>query len=386
MAETVVSFAVERLGELLISEIKHLHGVSHKVEQIQRELERMQCFLEEADKKQNHDKRVQKWVAEIRELAFKIEDVIEIFAMEVATKNQKSGFKKMLRRFACMLCEGVSRHNISTEIDAIKDDITGLTASLQTYGITQGLQQGQTSNSAINLKSHVHKIEGLTTEEGWQLLSKKAGISDILSDEILASQMERIGKNMDMEIISELVYLKCLRLDNCSVEELPSSISNLRNLEILDIWRSQVGMFANVLWKLKHLKYLSLPVNLEVVEKLRFKGLDELEVIYRYHSDYCDTYELIGLRKLKVLSGTFNMKRDVDLCKSVLNFTKSRELRFSNLSILCGEFCLVSLLECCFTNAFHISGPICKFPREVRGVDKYKISHVPMIIGGFRRG
>ncbi|KAK1376993.1 hypothetical protein POM88_033186 [Heracleum sosnowskyi] len=56
----------------------------------------------------------------------------------------------------------------------------------------------------------------------------------------------------DMEIISELVYLKCLRLEKCSVEELPSSISNLRNLEILDMRRSKVRMFRNVLWKLKH--------------------------------------------------------------------------------------------------------------------------------------
>lgn len=45
MAETVVSFAVERLGQLLISEIKLLHGVSGKVKGIQRELERMLLSL-----------------------------------------------------------------------------------------------------------------------------------------------------------------------------------------------------------------------------------------------------------------------------------------------------------------------------------------------------
>lgn len=63
MAQAVVCFAVERLGDLLISDAKLLHG--------------MQCVLEEVDKKQNKDKRLQKWVTEMRELAFRVEDVIE---------------------------------------------------------------------------------------------------------------------------------------------------------------------------------------------------------------------------------------------------------------------------------------------------------------------
>ncbi|KAL8111504.1 putative disease resistance protein At1g50180 [Apium graveolens] len=776
MAETVVSFAVERLGELLISEIKHLHGVSDKVKEIQRELKRMQCFLKEADKKQNQDERVKNWVAEMRELAFRIEDVIETFAIEVPTKIQNSGFKKMLRRFACMLSEGVSRRNISSEIDAIKDEMANLRTSLPSYGITKGLQEGEISNPTSNkrvfyshiiekdfvgmekelklvisslkkqdrgcevvsicgmggqgkttlaqklynyceVKAHfqklawvcvtqqfdrekvlkealkqlipdarkqevtnmdngelvgelyqvqieynclvvlddiwtidswrllkdafpvgetasgskilvttrnetvagiglVHRIEGLTTEEGWQLLSKKAGISHIFSDEILASRMEILGKSMvekckhlplaissiggilngkllrdwetinkdisfyllqsegsvskddeyytvrqvlglsydslpphlrhcflcfanfnedevikteklyilwmaeglisvehkserkmlleiaesfmdelahrslvqvkkrknegkswskyktcsvhdlirdfclskameenfikvvhsqlpsedelrasiarrlcinsynesmlrtcdkdmishvrslfivkgfpgsvkdyflwpdeilslqkfkllriltvkqfeltkqDMKMISELVYLKCLSLHQCKVEELPSWIGNLRNLEILDLAGSQAGKMANVLWKLKRLKYLHLPQMFQV-EKLRFEGLDELEVIHKFDSDYCDLSDLIGLSKLKVLSAILSTKTDIVSGKSVLDFIESRELRHSEIFIGSeDEFCLKSWLECFFINILVMYGPICRFPKE----------------------
>ncbi|KAL8111505.1 hypothetical protein AgCh_019277 [Apium graveolens] len=763
MAAAVVSFTAKKLGELLNSEIKHLDGVRAKVTEIQRELEQMESFLKEADKKQNKDERVKDRVAKIRELAFTIEDVIETFAMEDPTKNHESCLMNTLR--ACLPIDGIitlcsspclprraiSIHNISSEIDAIKKEITVLTTSLQTYGI-KGLEEGQTSISSVNPRSkrifyshivekdfvgmqkefeqlisalkedqnhpevkesfekfawvcitqqfdrekvlkevlkqlihetrkkdvatmddgelvgelynvqkennclvvlddiwkldswgqlkdafpvgetasgskilvttrekrvadigHVQKIEGLTIEEGWQLLCKKAGITDdILSaDVIVASQMEGIGKSMvkkckglplaissiggilngkllrewkiidkdisfylragvlteadedhtvrqvlglsydslspclrqcflcfakfeedqvidtlelyllwmaegllsvedkaegmmlldvaesfldelthrslvqvkknedkgnswskyktcsvhdlvrdlclskaeeenfikvihskpereneyrarrlcinsfnesllklydddtvshfrslfvatpspglrkaecmwpnkilslenlkllrifraqhfkftkqEMEIISGLVYLKCLNLHECIVEELPSSIGDLRNLEILDLRVVSTLKVPNVLWKLKQLKYLYLPSKLEVVEKLGFKGLDELESIHNFDSFHSDMYELIGLQKLKIVSGMLNTESDVS-CKAFLDFINSRELRQSDLRIFMEDrLNWVSWLECCFINVLHIWGPICRSPEE----------------------
>ncbi|WOG90435.1 hypothetical protein DCAR_0209679 [Daucus carota subsp. sativus] len=153
MADAVVSIVAERLGELLISEATLLRGVSDEIKKVERELERMQCFLEEADIIQNRDKRVRKWVAEIKELAFKIEDVIETFAMDVANKQPRSCLMQMLKKVACFLCELKSRHDIATEINDIKDKLVELTACLQRYGITKGLEEGTTSNSLVNLRS-----------------------------------------------------------------------------------------------------------------------------------------------------------------------------------------------------------------------------------------
>ena len=58
MAKSVVSFVVERLGNLLIEETAFLQGLSQQVKQMQIELKRMQCFLRDADKKQNEDESV----------------------------------------------------------------------------------------------------------------------------------------------------------------------------------------------------------------------------------------------------------------------------------------------------------------------------------------
>ncbi|GKV51049.1 hypothetical protein SLEP1_g57725, partial [Rubroshorea leprosula] len=50
MADAVVSFLVERLGNLLIEETTLLWSVRDQVQQMQTELKRIQCFLKDADK------------------------------------------------------------------------------------------------------------------------------------------------------------------------------------------------------------------------------------------------------------------------------------------------------------------------------------------------
>ncbi|KAK1376886.1 hypothetical protein POM88_033079 [Heracleum sosnowskyi] len=99
MAEAVVYFAVERVGDLLVSEAENLSEVYDQIYEIQHELKRIQCFLKEADKKQYRDKRVRRWVTEIRRLAFRVEDVIETFALEVAT--EPAGFNGDGAKICC---------------------------------------------------------------------------------------------------------------------------------------------------------------------------------------------------------------------------------------------------------------------------------------------
>ena len=55
--DAVVSFAVERIGDMLIQEAIFLKGVRGKVERLQKDLRAMKCFLEEAEKKQEARRR-----------------------------------------------------------------------------------------------------------------------------------------------------------------------------------------------------------------------------------------------------------------------------------------------------------------------------------------
>ena len=76
--EAVVSFAVERFGDMLIQEAIFLKGVRGKVERLNKDVGAMKCFLEEAEKKQEEDLRVRKWVSEIRDAVYDVEDIIDI--------------------------------------------------------------------------------------------------------------------------------------------------------------------------------------------------------------------------------------------------------------------------------------------------------------------
>lgn len=84
MVESVVSYAVERLGDLLIQQASLLHGVSGQVKKLQTELKRMQCFLRDAERRQDEDETIKNQISEIRNLAYDAEDVIEMYAIKVA--------------------------------------------------------------------------------------------------------------------------------------------------------------------------------------------------------------------------------------------------------------------------------------------------------------
>ncbi|KAK1352475.1 hypothetical protein POM88_053414 [Heracleum sosnowskyi] len=505
MADAIVSFAVERLADLLISEAKLLYGVSEQITDIRRDLKRMQNFLKEADKKQIQDERVRGWVDEIKELAFRTEDAIEIFALQVGTS---SGFKEALRRYACISSQFISRHKVDTEINDIKAKLANIHQSQTTYGITKGLEEGETSNSQVNFQTRrislpydvekdfigmekeieellsqlkkedkgyevvsiwgmgVCKIPGLTEDEGWQLLSRKAWIYG-QPEMNVTSEMETIGRNMvnrckgeswsnykyckvhdliqdfcfskvqeegvitvidkgddkseastvrglcvrsydakrdefksydrlvilhirslffwnewddsvvwpdkifclekfkllrvltsrgyifskqNITSISELIYLKYLSLQGCKLNFLPSSIGKLRNLETLDL-RTRGGdlmSIPNVLWKLKKLKHLYLPYRISAVrgraKKLRLEGLNELELICNFGSEYCDAHDLLGLFNLKIFSGSIMVQENIT-AENTIDFLKSRELRHTNVTVRGRVVNLVLLLE-----------------------------------------
>ncbi|KAG6666627.1 hypothetical protein CIPAW_01G045000 [Carya illinoinensis] len=101
MAEAIVSVVVERLGDLLLQKATSLHGVSNQVEQLQDALKQIQSLLKDADAQQNERESVRQWVADMRDVAYDAEDIIERYALKVGSRKE-GGIQNVLKRISTL--------------------------------------------------------------------------------------------------------------------------------------------------------------------------------------------------------------------------------------------------------------------------------------------
>ncbi|XP_027169319.1 putative disease resistance RPP13-like protein 3 [Coffea eugenioides] len=132
MADPVISFVVERTGDLLIQKIVFLKGVRRQVKRLQNDLVRMRCFLKDADQKQIKNESIRNWVSEIRAAAYDAEDIIEIFASKVEFFTKDKGLVTKLTYYPLKI---VNLYKIGKEIESLRMRLKEIADSRQEYGI-----------------------------------------------------------------------------------------------------------------------------------------------------------------------------------------------------------------------------------------------------------
>ncbi|KAJ4757806.1 Disease resistance family protein [Rhynchospora pubera] len=133
MAESILSFVLGKLGDAFVEEVLHLYGVGKQVEKVSRELIRMQAFLIDADTKRFVDERQKQWVKEVRELAYWIEDAIDVFLLTVPEK--KPGKREAVKRLFLKTKKLPAVHILGDEINKIEARIKEIEESRVRYGI-----------------------------------------------------------------------------------------------------------------------------------------------------------------------------------------------------------------------------------------------------------
>lgn len=160
MAEYVVSYVVEELGELLIKEAVFLYRVTEKVRQLRSELRLIQSYLQDADRRQDEDERLRNWISEIREAAYDSDDVIETYALREESRRRRVGILDIIKRYAGKECFEI--YQVGSKVDEIILRISNLTRYLKTYGIRP--ETGESSSSTQGRqkalrRSYSHIIE-----------------------------------------------------------------------------------------------------------------------------------------------------------------------------------------------------------------------------------
>ncbi|CAL5413584.1 unnamed protein product [Camellia sinensis] len=168
----------------MIQEANLLYGVRDQVGDLVRELRLMQCFLKDADAKQVEDEIIRDLVAESREIAYDAEDVIATFVIEVEPRRRR-GFRNFIARSTRIFNELITRRKIGCEIKRIRSKITGLTATLPTYGLIAMTPEREGSSSALQRQfqfrrtySHVKDEDFIGFEQDIKIL-----VAQLVSEE-----------------------------------------------------------------------------------------------------------------------------------------------------------------------------------------------------------
>ncbi|RWR84273.1 Disease resistance protein [Cinnamomum micranthum f. kanehirae] len=154
--EAFVSSFAERLGDLLIEEAPLLHRVRDSLQRIQRELKSMQSFLKDAESKQTEDVRVKNWVAQIRDVCYEAEDVIDTFIFSQRAKKM-DGFAGRVKR-SMFLSEIRTRYKLGRQIQKIKRNISDIKMKRENYGITdisEGRQEASSSSRSLQERRRI---------------------------------------------------------------------------------------------------------------------------------------------------------------------------------------------------------------------------------------
>ncbi|KAF8405677.1 hypothetical protein HHK36_007754 [Tetracentron sinense] len=194
MAESVVSFLVERFGDLLIQEAVFLRGVSGQVQSMQAEMKRMQCFFKDADAIQEKNERVRNWVAEIRDVAYDAEDVIDRFILKVSSRR-RGGLKGVLKRCLYIFDEKIELHKVGKRMEVIQAKIHNITNSLQNYGIRSIDHEREETSSTNESQQELRRSYSHVEEDDVIGLEKdtKALVEELIKEEVQLRVVSIVG-------------------------------------------------------------------------------------------------------------------------------------------------------------------------------------------------
>ncbi|KAL1198812.1 Disease resistance protein RPP8 [Cardamine amara subsp. amara] len=131
IAEGVVSFAVEKLWDLLSKESDRLHGIDDQLEGLKRQLRMLQSLLKDAETKKHGNETLRNFIQDVKDIVDDAEDIIESFLLK-ESRGKEKGIKKHARRLACFLMD---RRNFSADIKGITKRISEVIDGMQSLGI-----------------------------------------------------------------------------------------------------------------------------------------------------------------------------------------------------------------------------------------------------------
>ena len=167
MAESAVSLLIQNMIPLLSQEAALFKGIHDKVANIKDELESIQSFLKDADgraERVDMSNVTKIWVKQVREKAYRIDDVIDEYILHLAKHPQgrRRHFHVLLKVFQFII-KLKPRHAIASKIQDINNDLKVIRERGERYGFSN-LEQGP-RNDMKHDTWHDPRVASLFIEE-----------------------------------------------------------------------------------------------------------------------------------------------------------------------------------------------------------------------------
>uniref|UniRef100_A0A803MQM0 Disease resistance protein n=1 Tax=Chenopodium quinoa TaxID=63459 RepID=A0A803MQM0_CHEQI len=131
MAESIVASSVKWIGSILIQEANILFDVADQVRGLQQELEEMQQYLQDADKKHEKEELICVLIRQITKLAYDAEDVIDMYVLNAQAKSEES----WIFRFACFMRSAPKMYEVGKHIYETREKVKNTIEKLNNYGL-----------------------------------------------------------------------------------------------------------------------------------------------------------------------------------------------------------------------------------------------------------
>jgi len=127
MADSSVSFLLDKLSWLLQEEVILQKGVREDVQYIKDELERHKAILMVADALEDKDPELKVWVKRVRDIAQDMEDAIDEYNLRLVDHRQGNNKNSSFHKVAFDIKTMKPRHRIASDIKRIKSKVEAIT-------------------------------------------------------------------------------------------------------------------------------------------------------------------------------------------------------------------------------------------------------------------
>ncbi|CAN1169365.1 Disease resistance protein RPM1 [Linum perenne] len=119
-----VTFLLTKIESLVSREYGLLAGIDKAVEELRREFQTIQAFLQEADARGQTNEQVRVWVSQVRDLAYDIEDALDMFTFHTSVRSFHL-YPEFLQL--------KKRHSVAVLIQEINAKLSGVRATRERY-------------------------------------------------------------------------------------------------------------------------------------------------------------------------------------------------------------------------------------------------------------